>query len=72
MLRYVTIDKFSELSGYTPDAVRSKIKRGDWLEGRLWIKAPAGRILIDMHGYDAWAVSAAGVSVSAIRKHLGK
>ena len=47
MLRWVTIEKFSAESGYTPDAVRSKIKRGDWLEGQVWIKArPAGFLLI--------------------------
>lgn len=38
MLRRVTIEKFAELSGYSPDAVRSKIKRGDWLEGVVWKK----------------------------------
>jgi hypothetical protein len=55
MLRRVTIEKFAELSGYTADAVRSKIKRGDWLEGDLWIKAPDGRILIDTEGFERWA-----------------
>jgi hypothetical protein len=57
MLRWVTIDKFSAESGYTPDAVRSKIKRGDWLEGQVYIKAPDGRILIDKEGYEAWVTS---------------
>ena len=52
MLRWLTIEKFSAESGYTPDAVRSKIKRGDWLEGHVWIKAPDGRILIDTEGYE--------------------
>jgi len=55
-LRYTTIRKFSELSGYTEDAVRSKIKRGDWLQDREWVKAPDGRILIDMVGYSAWVI----------------
>ena len=53
-LRFVTIDKFSNLSGYSPDAVRSKIKRGDWLEGQVFIKAPDGRILISTEGYEKW------------------
>jgi hypothetical protein len=57
MLRWVTIEKFSTESGYTPDAVRSKIKRGDWLEGQVWIKAPDGRILIDTEGYEKWVTS---------------
>ena len=51
----MTIEKFCDFSGYTPDAVRSKIKRGDWLEGAVWVKAPDGRILIDTEGYDKWA-----------------
>ena len=57
MLRWLTIDKFSAESGYTPDAIRSKIKRGDWLEGHVWIKAPDGRILINTEGYDKWVTS---------------
>jgi hypothetical protein len=57
MVRWLTIEKFSAESGYTPDAVRSKIKRGDWLEGHVWIKAPDGRILIDTEGYEKWVTS---------------
>jgi hypothetical protein len=56
VLRWVTIKKFCEISGYTPNAVRSKIKRGDWLEGRVWTKAPDGRILIDVLGFEDWVV----------------
>jgi hypothetical protein len=59
MLRWLTIEKFSAESGYTPDAVRSKIKRGDWLEGQVWIKAPDGRILMDTRGYESWVTSQA-------------
>lgn len=55
MLRYVTIEKFSELSGYTPDAIRSKISRGDWLQDLVWVTAPDGRILVDVVGFEAWA-----------------
>lgn len=55
LLRYVTIKKFAELSGYTEDAIRSKIQRGDWLEGAVFIKAPDGRNLIDLEGFEKWA-----------------
>lgn len=41
-VRFVTVERFGDFSGYTPDAVRSKIKRGDWLEGAVWVKAPDG------------------------------
>lgn len=53
--RHVTIERFADLTGYTPDAVRSKIKRGDWLESYEWIKAPDGRVLMDLEGYERWA-----------------
>jgi hypothetical protein len=57
MLRYLTIPKFSVESGYTQDAVRNKIKTGVWLQDFVWIKAPDGRILIDVQGYLTWATS---------------
>jgi hypothetical protein len=65
MLRWVTIDRFSELSGYTPDAVRSKIKRGDWLERYMWVKAPDGRILISTEAFEQWATSESQVYAQA-------
>ena len=34
MLRYVTISKFAAESGYTADAIRSKIRDGVWREGQ--------------------------------------
>lgn len=53
--RYVQVWKFCELTGYTDEAVRGKIKRGSWLEGVVWRKAPDGHILIDLEGYNKWA-----------------
>ncbi|SCX59005.1 excisionase [Nitrosospira sp. Nsp1] len=52
---YVQIWKFCELTGYTEDAVRTKIKRGVWLENRVWRKAPDGHTLIHMEGFWLWA-----------------
>lgn len=66
MCRHVTIKKFSEQSGYTQDAIRAKIKTGVWLQGVVWIKAPDGRVLIDMEGYEQWV---AGHQVSALRRN---
>ena len=54
-INWVTIQKFCDLSGYTVDAVQSKIKRGDWLEGVNWRKGPDGRRLISLEAYDKWA-----------------
>ena len=54
MLRYLTIPKFSAESGYTEDAIRTKIRDGIWPHGQVWIKAPDGRNLIDVQGYEQW------------------
>ena len=54
MIGYVTIRKFCELTGYTEEAIRLKIKRGSWMENRVWRKAPDGRILISMEGFESW------------------
>lgn len=54
MLRYVTIERFSQASGYSEDAIRAKIKNGVWLEDHVWRKAPDGRVLISPEGYEKW------------------
>lgn len=54
MLKYLTIRKFSVESGYTEEAIRSKIKRGEWLEGVHWKKAPDGRVLMNPEAYEQW------------------
>lgn len=67
--RYVTIPKFEELSGYSADAIRTKISRGVWLEDRVWKRAPDNRILIDIEGYELWAEDLAyGQSVNRVSK----
>ena len=53
-MRYVTIRKFSSESGYTEAAIRAKIQDGTWMKDYVWRKAPDGRILIDVEGYEAW------------------
>jgi hypothetical protein len=53
-VRYVTIDLFSAISGYSEKAVRRKIEEGFWLEGRVFKRAPDGRVLIDLEGYETW------------------
>ncbi len=65
MLRYLTISKFSEESGYTEDAIRAKIKNGVWLQDIVWTKAPDGRVLIDIEGFETWVQ---GKQVSALRR----
>jgi len=54
-MKWVTIKKAAELSGYSERAIEAKRAEGVWLEGIVWIKAPDGRILISPDGIDAWA-----------------
>ena len=57
MTRYVTVKKAAELTGYTEVAIRAKIREGVWLERRVWLKAPDGRVIIDIEGYERWVES---------------
>jgi hypothetical protein len=52
--RYVLLSLVSALTGYSVKAMTRKIERGDWQEVKLWRRAPDGRILIDMVGYQKW------------------
>jgi len=54
MTRYVLIQKFSEMTGYTDKAVRRKIESGVWIEGVHYRRSPDGRIQIDMDAYQRW------------------
>lgn len=56
-MKYVTIGKFHELSGYSADAARQKIRRNVWLEGKEYIRAPDNRILMNLEGYEKWVES---------------
>ncbi len=53
--RLVTLPLFEAVTGYGEKAVRRKIEDGIWLCGHEFIKAPDGRILVDMEGYQKWA-----------------
>lgn len=52
--RYVLLPLASAITGYTVKAMERKIERGDWLEGRVWKRAPDGHILVDVVGYYKW------------------
>lgn len=57
--RYVTIALAASMTGFTEDAIRKKIERSVWIEGREWIKRE-GRYLIDMKGYEKWVERTGG------------
>lgn len=52
--RFVTIELAAAMTGFSPGAIRTKIAKSVWLEGRQWVKRD-GRVLIDMKGYESWA-----------------
>jgi hypothetical protein len=70
MMRYMTIPKFALESGYTEDAIRTKIRDGIWPQNDVWIKAPDGRNLIDVQGYEKWVET--GVALKLHRKAASK
>lgn len=56
--RFITIRLASQVTGLTEKAIRRKIERGIWLEGRHFRRADGG-IFIDMKRYEEWAEKAA-------------
>lgn len=55
-VRFVTIPRAAELTGYSETAIRSKTQTGEWAENREWKWMPDGRKLIDLEGYNAWCL----------------
>lgn len=66
-MRYMTIRKFAQETGYSEDAIRSKIRDGIWRLGYVWMRAPDGRTLIDVEGYEKWVEMDAVSAQSATR-----
>lgn len=52
--RYVLLHLATAMTGYTIKAMQRKIERGEWVEGKVWIRAPDGRILISIPGFELW------------------
>lgn len=53
--RFVTVHLASAITGLSEAAIRNKVVRGLWVEGRHYVKRD-GRILIDLKGYEKWVV----------------
>jgi hypothetical protein len=65
--RYVLLPLANLLTGYSVKAMERKIERGDWQEGKVWKRAPDGRIVIDVLGYQRWVESPKPVVASHSR-----
>lgn len=57
-MKWVLVNKVTEFIGYTDDAIRAKIKKGVWLKGIHWKKAPDGRILFNIEAIEKWIETA--------------
>lgn len=57
MNQLVTIKKYSELSGYSEEAIRQKIKKGVWQLSKHVFKGPDGRLMIKVKEVEAWITS---------------
>ncbi|MYN05370.1 excisionase [Pseudoduganella sp. DS3] len=51
---WALINKVIEITGYSDDAIRAKKKRGEWLEGIHWRKAPDNRVVFDLSAINRW------------------
>lgn len=56
--RFVTIKLAEVITGLTEKAIRRKMERGVWLEGKHWRRADGG-IFIDMKEFEQWVVQGA-------------
>lgn len=54
---YVTQEVASMATGYSVKAIERKREEGVWVEGREWIRAPDGKPLISIEGFNKWAES---------------
>ncbi len=52
--RFVTVKKMAEETGYSARAIHYKIDAGIWPVNEVWYRAPDGRRLIDIEGYEKW------------------
>lgn len=57
-LEWVLIPVFCSLTGYTEKAVQRKVADGVWLQGKVYRKAPDGRITINLQEYYKWVEQA--------------
>lgn len=52
--RYVTVELAATITGLTPGAIRKRVERGQWLEGKEYRRGPDGRVWIDTEGVRKW------------------
>jgi len=55
-VRFVRVKRFTELTGFTQKAVYCKIADGVWMQNREYRRGPDNSILMDLEGYEKWAL----------------
>lgn len=55
--RWVLIAVVVDYTGYTDDAVRAKIRRGQWPYRTFWRRAPDGRLVFNLTRIQQWMSS---------------
>ncbi len=55
--QWVLVKRFAEITGYSENAVRHKVKSGAWVQGLIWRKAPDGRIFLNIGEFERWVES---------------
>lgn len=53
-MRYICVNKFAEMTGFTANAVYCKIRDGAWTNGYQYRKGPDGKVYVDVEGYERW------------------
>jgi hypothetical protein len=56
-MKWVLIKKLAEIFGYSEDAARAKMRKGVWLKGTHWTKAPDNRIMFNIVAIQQWIES---------------
>ena len=56
--RFVTIELAEAVTGLTASAIRNKIHKGEWVEGRQYRRRD-GRVFVDLRGFEAWVAQEA-------------
>jgi hypothetical protein len=51
---WVLINRAAEETGYSAAAIRTKLRRGVWVKGRHWTKAPDNRVFINLDAVQSW------------------
>lgn len=56
--RFVTVALAAQCTGLTQSAIRTKMSRGVWVEGREYVRHK-DQVFIDLRGYEKWVSQAA-------------